>query len=101
MSDAVEKFWREWLALDYLHRSEKLQQLAKMGLSNFMLKSTMENEQMLRAFCNLWNSYFEDFYNVMQQEIEKKKMHPFERSSKGLQSSALHPAQLGTSVKKK
>lgn len=86
MSDAVKKFWLEWLKTDIWNRPMKLRQLAKMGLDGFLKHYDAKeiDEQMLHAFCTLWNSYFEDFYNVMIEEAEKAKMHP---------------AQLGTSVK--
>jgi len=86
MSDAVRDFWKKWLDADPLDRSTMLQQLARGGLGEFLDEKKKNDEQWLRMFCNLWNSYFEDFYYVILGEAEKKKMHP---------------AQIGTSVKKK
>jgi len=76
----------EWLEADSLDRPMMLERLAKMGIGDFLSKETKENPSLLRAFCNIWNSYFEDFSYSLSQEIERRKMHP---------------AQLGTSVKKK
>ena len=86
MSDAVKKFWEEWLDADELDRHDIIERLLKTGLREFLKKEVLENEVFSKSFALFMNSYFQDFYEVIADHIDKSRMHP---------------AQLGTSVKKK
>lgn len=87
MTEIPTDFWTKWHHAHPLERLTMIQELTKhMDFIKLAQAADIPDDVKFRIMGTLMNSYFEDLYYTMIPIIKKMDMHP---------------AQLGTSVKKK